>query len=448
MTTHVFGASHSRPHYSYEHTFSGSHSPRAHSSVVGITPARPAVVESIVVDAGKLDDGRPDVKAEAEVKAENTQNITPAHDAEVCIACLFVSDLSPIKQVKRIASEIQRFHTNNPYDPNMTLEVEPAVFINFKNIYQDEINYKLEYYMPERELIVTWPTWVHESVDVTLGAFKTMAAKNPDLYSCLFNKNITIHTAENKSDLIPDFIFARCQKNEPWQRLIILEMAASQSSASLERKVAHWLHDPNVALVIGIDIKMKQYSSPNTSALTDNYPRDLTEAQFLAMEFPILGPIELNGHAWATKIESIQVGLYARPDQADITAGKLFDVELFMITPLEPTASHAEKQALVNRQNTLSRLVLKITREAVSADFFRSCFALEAPFDLYLDAFYSKLSRALRDDAFQRYQEYYRPAPPIPPIPPSIGSLKRARELQDGSEESEIDRLEKKRRVE
>jgi hypothetical protein len=169
-----------------------------------------------------------------------------------------------------------------------------------------------------KQLIVTWPTWVHESLDVLLVAFQQIALV-PDLpvqYRCLYNKDIRVGS---KDDRIPDFQFSRTAANGDSEHVIIVECAVSQTARSVWPKAEMWAQTKHVELVVGIDVLQTPYASPEDDTKV-NGPmgsdgEHITVEKITAMQLPPYGPIEFNGHQWAGEIRAITVRLYFPPTE-------------------------------------------------------------------------------------------------------------------------------------
>ncbi|KAJ7738642.1 hypothetical protein B0H16DRAFT_1570379 [Mycena metata] len=250
-------------------------------------------------------------------------------------------------------------------------------------------------------MIVTWPTWVHETFDVSLSCFKAIAAADPDTYSCLYNKNFRLFNQDDKAaDLIPYFALARYQDSGPWEMLVVLECAAGQATAALDRKVALWLNDSKISLVIGVDIQIGQYRSPDPAVLNNDVnPTTFTLGDLLAMEYPPLGPININSHNWECNIWKIMVGLHAPPDEDEVSRQMKSNSRSFDLTPVDVNDSAAHAQ-LLRRQETVDSIVGRVVKDAINPELFDTCFGSTQAFNLAWGTFYSRLYRALRDDAF------------------------------------------------
>ncbi|KAJ7920212.1 hypothetical protein B0H13DRAFT_1867846 [Mycena leptocephala] len=117
----------------------------------------------------------------------------------------------------------------------------------------------------------------------------------------------------------------------------------------------------------------------------------------------------------AREIREIVVGLYWPPDAEALVAGH---------------ASDAEKTDLAAALDMLDSLVKDVMEEFVGAEGFNKCF-VHAPFNLGSEAFSSKLSRALRDDAFDRFEDHFRMAQVIQVEPSARATFKRILSMQD-----------------
>ncbi|KAJ7033881.1 hypothetical protein C8F04DRAFT_1183836 [Mycena alexandri] len=229
---------------------------------------------------------------------------------------------------------------------------------------------RLEYIWSSKEMIVTWPT-------------RLLAATDPDAYSCLYNKNFCLFKqVDQEADLIPDFALARCQNTNPWQPLVVLECATSQTTTALDRKVRWWLNDPKISLVIGVDIQIGQYCSPDPVVLTNDVnPPTFTLRDLLAMEFTPLGPININHHNWGCNIRKIMVGLHAPPDEDKVSRQVKGSNRSFDLTPVDVNDSAAHAQ-LLRRQETINRIVGTVVKDAMNPEFFDACFGSTQAFNL------------------------------------------------------------------
>ncbi|KAJ7029048.1 hypothetical protein C8F04DRAFT_1237196 [Mycena alexandri] len=355
-------------------------------------------------------------------------------------------EVNPAAEARQIDKWLDDLCASCPYSSSSIKLVEPAVWLEIKNDHQERLRSrcKLEYIWSSKEMIVTWPTWVHETFDVSLSCFKAIAAADPDTYSCLYNKNFRLFKQENQeADLIPDFALARCLDSNPWQPLVVLECAASQTATALDRKVRWWLNDPKISLVIGVDIQIGQYRSPDPAVLTkDVDPPTFNLRDLLAMEFPPLGPININNHHWGCNIRKIMVGLHAPPDEDEVSRQVEGSSRSFDLTPVDVNDSAAHAQ-LLRRQETVDRIVGTVVKDAINPQLFDTCFGSTQAFNLSWGTFYSRLYRALRDDAFQRFQDYYNVTPATAarvPVPSS--SLKRALAEVDEDEATPLEVIE------
>ncbi|KAJ7738623.1 hypothetical protein B0H16DRAFT_1729858 [Mycena metata] len=122
-------------------------------------------------------------------------------------------EVSPSTEANQTDKCLDDLRASCPRAFSSTRLVEPAVWLEIKIDHQERL--RLEYIWSSKE-IVTWPTWVHETFDVSLSCFKAIAAADPDTYSCLYNKNFRLFNQDDKAaDLIPDFALARYQDSGP-----------------------------------------------------------------------------------------------------------------------------------------------------------------------------------------------------------------------------------------
>ncbi|KAJ7124114.1 hypothetical protein C8R43DRAFT_1135694 [Mycena crocata] len=152
---------------------------------------------------------------------------------------------------------------------------------------------------------------------------------------CLYNKDITVYTDPGRlSTLVPSFWLARCGTQTDWdfQPVVIFECALSRPSEAVKFRVEQWLKHPSVELVIVVDVQQDPYSAPAPSLLATTLTSLVNMAQINAMGFPALSPIRFKGHDWFRRIDSITLGLYARPDEQDTLDGVVY--EEFDITPV------------------------------------------------------------------------------------------------------------------
>ncbi|KAJ7441539.1 hypothetical protein FB451DRAFT_117736 [Mycena latifolia] len=363
----------------------------------------------------------------ARATATTGEDVTPAAEHITAV----VADASPAggntpefwveNKAAAIMREIDQFHYTNPADLRYVSRVDPAVWAEIIAHYEDSVKYRLEYLANSKEMIVTWPSWLHETFDVTLGSFNKIAEVSHTPYRCLLNKDFRVNTgAADASRLIPDFALVRQDTPDPtWKNLIVLESAASQTKKDLDNKVGLWLKDPNVQLVIAVDLQISKYHAPKR-ALDTEHPPTLTLKEVHALAAPRFGPITINGHVWAPMIEKITVGLHSR-DDGDVGKVSMF----YDLTPVFPGNATAAEALLANKDR-LTEIIGNVFWEIVGSDLMKKCFSKDAPFSLKWDAFIDSLPAALRNDAHYRFQDHYKQLPPAVIPTTSVSALRLA----------------------
>ncbi|KAJ7091692.1 hypothetical protein C8R44DRAFT_990432 [Mycena epipterygia] len=347
----------------------------------------------------------------------------------------------PIKEevlkADEIIEEVVRFHTANPYLSTMTLEIEPEVWLELKNKYEDQVHCKLEYYSSSKQFVVTWPTWIHENLDVVFGSFNRIAAAEPLRYRCLYNKDIRVNADKNKpSNLVPDFQFTRFSSAGDPENLIIVECAVAQPATSLHEKAQYWVQAPHVQLVVTIDISVDPYTAPKIAKGAD----DISMEFINGLDLPTYGPLEFKQHVWAGKLQKILVHVYLPADKDQVAAGERFEVFEFDITPVDP-GDVAANQALDDALDEIAEYMSSVTLDVITKSVFQECFTANTPFDLKWDDFYTLFARGLRLDALLRFREYHGIQVPEAVIPERSASKRRA------DNQADRENLVKKRRA-
>ncbi|KAJ7452030.1 hypothetical protein FB451DRAFT_1259280 [Mycena latifolia] len=302
----------------------------------------------------------------------------------------------------------------------VTISALPGLWAKIKEKYGDTADYKLEYMEPN--IIVTWPTQVHESFGEILTAFTEIQRRDP-AFQCRFNESIELPTeTAAKCERIPDFVLARKAVGAPEDSyLVILELAASQTEDSLSEKALKWLQNTDVKLVITINLDMAQYHAPpvRPAGPTASWDSFLATAQSSLA----LGAIVVQGHVWAHEIREIEAHLFTR-GQAP---------ETYNCTTVDVTPGSVD---LATRLNQVTRSVARATRRAIGADLFATCFPEDDPFDLHWDSFFARITDARHKDAYKRYRWAMTAGPRPTPIP-----LKRNAVSDEFEDEEEAEAL-------
>ncbi|KAJ7285584.1 hypothetical protein C8J57DRAFT_1285236 [Mycena rebaudengoi] len=303
---------------------------------------------------------------------------------------------SVVEKANKIMAAVVEFHGTNPDEPTLTLKVQPNVWDVLKNKYEEQVGFKMEYSGASGTFIVTWPTWVHENLDVLFGPFTKISIADPLRFRCLYNKDIRIMTEKKASDLTPDLYFVRLNSSGEPEDSIIIECAVAQTADALWKKAEDWVQALDVHLVIAINVSIEDVSTPSgPKAKTKLTMKDLDES-----ELPTYGPITIDGRIWRGKLRQILVRLYFPTDEADYGLGAEFKTVEFDITP----ADDAENtDALDKALDEISDCLSSVTLDLVTQTVFETCFPTNVPFDLKWDDFYKSFARGLRLNALHRY---------------------------------------------
>ncbi|KAJ7812483.1 hypothetical protein B0H14DRAFT_2856705 [Mycena olivaceomarginata] len=317
---------------------------------------------------------------------------------------------SVVAKADSIMAAVLEFRGTNPYEPTLTLKVPPDVWDALKNKYEDQVGFKMEYYAASDTFIVTWPSWVHENLDVLFSPFTKISIADPLRFRCLYNKDMRIMTEKKASDLTPDLQFARLNSNGEPEDSIIVECAVAQTADALWKKAENWVRAPHIQLVIAINVAIEDPPTPSgpkvKTALT---MQDLDES-----ELPTYGPITINGRIWGGKLRQILVRLYFLPDEAHHALGAKFETVDFDITPGDDAEN---TDALDKALDDISDYLSSVTLDLITQPVFETCFPTNAPFDLKWDDFYKSFARGLRLDALHRHNRYNNTRVPEPQIP-------------------------------
>ncbi|KAJ7768169.1 hypothetical protein DFH07DRAFT_1058396 [Mycena maculata] len=290
---------------------------------------------------------------------------------------------------------------------------------------EETLPYRLEYIADLKQVIITWPTAVHEAFSVSLTSFNEIVASTGTEYTCRYNTAIEIDSTEGPSERIPDFVFARRNPtSSTLDYLIILECAATQDTDSLMKKVDMWLTHPTVRLVIAVDLRGPRYRNPSSRSGVQALSRAQWDELTLSQDRPMLGPIKLRGDTWANGIDKIVVTLHV---PGATGAGKEYD-----LTPV-PLTSGASYQQLLTEQDAVTQEIARFTRKVIGKETFKTAFKTRL-FDINWPEFYKELERALKDDAYSHFKSVYGVG--------HSGALKRGRaESEPDSDEDDDLRL-------
>ncbi|KAJ7144671.1 hypothetical protein C8R44DRAFT_760277 [Mycena epipterygia] len=344
-------------------------------------------------------------------------------------------------QVAAFIKRVKEFKERSEGEPCLYEDfgIEPGVWAKINSLQLSESEgYRLEYLAATKCIMVTWPSHPHESFHSTLKSFQALeqasekaAEKDTSKlrFQCLYNADITF---PDGSQCTPDFAFARCGPGAT-AYLIILECAFTQGKTSLDNKVELWRKYPGAELVIAVRlISEKEFRTPKDKlGVTTGAP--MTWGYAGLDGGPQLGPIDLLGYTWASKVTKIEVQLYTEKEKS----------EAWDVTPIGENGSDEDRKNLAERQDLVTLAVSFVTKEAVGHVLFDELFPAKSQqgFDFGWPAFYQRLSRALRELAYSRYKVWLStefpddPSAPLPPTAPTtprtidtVGLFKRKRE--------------------
>ncbi|KAJ7916642.1 hypothetical protein B0H13DRAFT_1997152 [Mycena leptocephala] len=317
---------------------------------------------------------------------------------------------SVVAKADKIMATVLEVHGTKPYELTLALKVQPDVWDALKNKYEDQVGFKMEYSAASGTFIVTWPTWVHENLDVLFSPFTKISIVDPLRFRCLYNKDMRIMTENKASDLTPDLQFARLDSNGEPEDSIIVECAVAQTADALWKKAEDWVRAPHVQLVIAINVSIEDAPIPSGPKVkTELTMKDLDESQL-----PTYGPIMINGRIWRGKLRQILVRLYFLPDEAHHALGAKFETVDFDITPGDDAQN---TDALDEALDDISDYLSSVTLDLITQTVFETCFPTNAPFDLKWDDFYKSFARGLRLDALHRHNRYNNTPVPEPQFP-------------------------------
>jgi hypothetical protein len=167
---------------------------------------------------------------------------------------------------------------------------------------------RLEYLYPEKLVIVTYPSGVHESFNILLKPIADLADHSFGSFIVDTNRDIRL---PSRSSVTPDFAFGRNIKNSSPKYSILFECAWTQSPTNLSTKVNKCLDHPDVDAVICFDIiTSKKFQTPGSRPPADH---DLASA-FSGPELEqrqLLGPVMFLGLNWG-QVDDISLTIHHR----------------------------------------------------------------------------------------------------------------------------------------
>ncbi|KAJ7026454.1 hypothetical protein C8F04DRAFT_109377 [Mycena alexandri] len=164
-----------------------------------------------------------------------------------------------------------------------------------RNNHVESLDCKLEYLYPEKLVIVTYPSGVHESFNILLKPIADLGDHPSGSFIVDTNRDIRL---PSRSSVTPDFAFGRNVENSSPKYSILFECAWTQSRTNLSTKLNKSLDHPEVDAVICFDIiTSKKFQMPGSRPPTHH---DLAPA-FSGPELEqrrLLGPVMFLGINW------------------------------------------------------------------------------------------------------------------------------------------------------
>ncbi|KAJ7845802.1 hypothetical protein B0H14DRAFT_3867951 [Mycena olivaceomarginata] len=183
---------------------------------------------------------------------------TPEEDSEISAAVL-----------QRVTEILVYLDSSSPDSRPVEFgNVELATWYVLQNNYVKSLDCKLEYLYPEKLVIVTYPSGVHESFNILLKPIADLADHSFGSFIVDTNRDIRL---PSWSSVTPDFAFGRNIKNSSPKYSNLFECAWTQSPTNLSTKVNKCLDHPDVDAVICFDIiTSEKFQTPGSRPPADH----------------------------------------------------------------------------------------------------------------------------------------------------------------------------------
>ncbi|KAJ7488552.1 hypothetical protein B0H11DRAFT_2230087 [Mycena galericulata] len=288
------------------------------------------------------------------------------------------------QEVTKILKHIEHLDSSTRHAeiPN----VHPDVWNLLQSDHAESLSWKLEYLHPERLIILTYPSGVHETFNILLKPIVAIAQA-----PFVVGTNHDIHLP-SRSSVTPDFAFGKIVKGSSIQYSVLFECAWSQLTSKLSEKIQKCLEDPVVLAVVSIEIKAsKKYQTPTHApprphSLVPEFPESVLQQRKL------LGPVEYLGHIWG-QIDDIALTIHHQGPKG---------VENF--NSLAPIGGNTRDDDLLEVQDGINMALAKLLGKVMTRDTFTA--ALAGTFALDWDLFYQALDTYLVADAYDRYKAW------------------------------------------